>query len=78
MNLFYSTEKVDFANDNKDLLDLVQNELDETKEILRMTLESVIDRGEELDKLVSQSEELSAQSKTLFYAAKKQNKCCSM
>ncbi|RVD92742.1 synaptobrevin VAMP [Tubulinosema ratisbonensis] len=63
--------------DDKNLeLDEVNKELEETKTILKMTLESVLQRGEKLDKLVEQSEELSIQSKALFKAAKKQNRCC--
>lgn len=59
-----------------DTLDEVNKELEETKNILKLTLDSVMQRGEKLDKLVEQSEELSIQSKALFKAAKKQNSWC--
>lgn len=63
--------------DDKNMdLDEVNKELEETKTILKMTLDSVLQRGEKLDKLVEQSEELSMQSKALFKAAKRQNRCC--
>ena len=54
----------------------MQNDLDETKIILRNTIEQVLIRGEKLDDLVSQSEELSAQSKAFYKTAKKTNSCC--
>ena len=41
----------------------VQNELDETKQIVSETLEKILDRGQKLDDLVSRSNELSEQSK---------------
>jgi synaptobrevin family protein YKT6 len=56
----------------------VQKELDETKVILHKTIESVLDRGEKLDHLVAQSEQLSSQSKKFYTVAKKTNSsCCS-
>ena len=45
---------------------LVQNELDETKQIVSETLEKILDRGQKLDDLVSRSNELSEQSKERF------------
>ncbi|KAF8218198.1 snare protein YKT6 [Mycena galopus ATCC 62051] len=55
----------------------VQAELDETKIILHKTIESVLQRGENLDKLVDRSNNLSAQSKMFFKTAKQQNsRCC--
>lgn len=59
-----------------DPLTKMQNDLDETKIILRNTIEQVLIRGEKLDDLVSQSEELSAQSKAFYKTAKKTNSCC--
>ena len=44
----------------------VQNELDETKQIVSETLEKILDRGQKLDDLVSRSNELSEQSKGYF------------
>jgi len=54
----------------------VQQELDETKVILHKTIESVLQRGEQLDNLVDRSNALSAQSKMFYKTAKKQNSCC--
>lgn len=54
----------------------MQDDLDETKIILRNTIEQVLVRGEKLDDLVSKSEDLSAQSKAFYKTAKKTNSCC--
>ncbi|KAI7862875.1 Longin-like domain-containing protein [Spinellus fusiger] len=54
----------------------VQNELDETTEIMRQTIDSVLKRGEKLDSLVDRSEALSSQSKMFYKTAKKTNACC--
>lgn len=54
----------------------VQNELDETKIILHDTMESLLQRGEKLDDLVSKSDNLSMQSKMFYKQAKKTNSWC--
>lgn len=59
-------------------IEAMQKELEETKAVLKDTLENVLTRGEKLDKLIDQSEELSMQSKALFHAAKRHNRCCKM
>ncbi|XP_054254737.1 synaptobrevin homolog YKT6 [Indicator indicator] len=56
----------------------VQAELDETKIILHNTMESLLERGEKLDDLVSKSEVLGAQSKAFYKTARKQNSCCAI
>lgn len=56
----------------------IQQDLDETKEILHKTLENVLDRGEKLDTLVSRSNDLSSQSKLFYKSAKKTNACCTV
>ncbi|XP_009991179.1 PREDICTED: synaptobrevin homolog YKT6, partial [Tauraco erythrolophus] len=56
----------------------VQAELDETKIILHNTMESLLERGEKLDDLVSKSEVLGAQSKAFYKTARKQNSCCQL
>lgn len=57
-------------------IEAVERELEETKAVLKDTLENVLNRGEKLDKLIDQSEELSRHSKKLFKDAKQQNRCC--
>ncbi|KAI5298563.1 palmitoyltransferase [Ascosphaera atra] len=54
----------------------IQKELDETKIVLHKTIESVLERGENIDRLVEKSDGLSAQSKMFYIQAKKQNSCC--
>lgn len=44
----------------------VQQELDETKIVLHKTMESLLQRGEKLDDLVSKSDQLSSQSKVFY------------
>lgn len=60
-----------------DALTKIQEDLDETKIILRNTIEAVLERGEKLDDLVVKSEVLSYQSKAFYKTAKKTNSCCS-
>lgn len=60
-----------------DKLTKMQDDLDETKIILKNTIEAVLERGEKLDDLVVKSEELSYQSKAFYKTAKKTNSCCS-
>lgn len=60
-----------------DKLTKMQDDLDETKIILKNTIEAVLERGEKLDDLVVKSEELSYQSKAFYKTAKKTNACCS-
>ncbi|XP_078285094.1 synaptobrevin homolog YKT6 isoform X1 [Rhinoraja longicauda] len=59
-----------------DPMSKVQAELDETKVILHSTMESLLERGEKLDDLVSKSEVLGTQSKAFYKTARKQNSCC--
>jgi synaptobrevin homolog YKT6 len=54
----------------------MQNDLDETKIVLHNTIESLLDRGVKLDKLVEKSSDLSTHSKMFYQTAKKQNSCC--
>lgn len=54
----------------------IQNDLDETTQILHKTIDSVLDRGQKLDDLVAKSDDLSAQSKMFYKQAKKTNSCC--
>ncbi|XP_004529454.1 synaptobrevin homolog YKT6 [Ceratitis capitata] len=59
-----------------DALTKMQNDLDETKIILKNTIEAVLERGEKLDDMVVKSENLSMQSKAFYKTAKKTNSCC--
>ncbi|KAH8411683.1 hypothetical protein KR215_008749 [Drosophila sulfurigaster] len=55
----------------------MQTDLDETKIILKNTIEAVLKRGENLEDMVYKSEQLSMQSKAFYKTAKKTNSCCS-
>jgi len=59
-----------------DAMTKVQTELDETKVILHETMESLMQRGENLDNLVTKSDQLSDQSKQFYKQAKKMNSWC--
>jgi synaptobrevin family protein YKT6 len=63
-------------SDEVDSIGKVQRELDETKQVLHKTIESLLERGEKIDNLVQKSDDLSAQSKMFYTQAKKQNSCC--
>lgn len=56
----------------------IQKNLDETREVLHNTIESVLQRGEKLEDLVERSGELSAQSKMFYKQAKRANSCCAV
>lgn len=56
----------------------IQKDLDETKILMKKTIESVLERGEKIDNLVAKSDGLSAQSKMFYTQAKKQNSCCTI
>ncbi|XP_015421638.1 PREDICTED: synaptobrevin homolog YKT6 [Myotis davidii] len=61
-----------------DPMSKVQYELDETKIILHNTMESLLERGEKIDDLVSKSEVLGIHSKAFYKTARKQNLCCAV
>lgn len=54
----------------------IQKNLDETRDVLHSTIDSVLQRGEKLEDLVERSGELSAQSKLFYKQAKRANSCC--
>lgn len=54
----------------------IQQDLDETTNILHKTIDSVLERGVKLDALVERSDDLSRQSKMFYTQAKKTNSCC--
>lgn len=67
----------DFQDPTKvDKIAKLDRSLGETKEVLRQTIEKVLERGEKLDELVEKSETLSASSKMFYRQAKKTNSCC--
>jgi len=61
---------------NADPIMRIQKNLDETRDVLHSTIETVLQRGEKLEDLVERSGELSAQSKLFYKQAKRANSCC--
>jgi len=54
----------------------IQQQIDETKDVLHNTIDNLLARGEKLDRLVERSDELSMQSKMFYRQARKTNSCC--
>mmetsp|Transcript_18679 Transcript_18679/g.32404 ORF Transcript_18679/g.32404 Transcript_18679/m.32404 type:complete len:200 (-) Transcript_18679:128-727(-) len=63
---------------NADQIMKIQRSLDETRDVLHNTIDSVLQRGEKLEDLVERSGELSAQSKLFYREAKRANSCCAV
>mmetsp|Transcript_38337 Transcript_38337/g.105612 ORF Transcript_38337/g.105612 Transcript_38337/m.105612 type:complete len:200 (+) Transcript_38337:62-661(+) len=63
---------------NADQIMKIQRNLDDTRDVLHNTIESVLQRGEKLEDLVERSGELSAQSKLFYREAKRANSCCAV
>ena len=56
----------------------IQQDLEETKDVLHETIDKVLARGEKLDDLVAKSDDLTSQSKLFYKQAKKTNSCCTI
>eukprot|EP01065_Artemidia_motanka_P007443 TRINITY_DN136_c2_g1_i1.p1 TRINITY_DN136_c2_g1~~TRINITY_DN136_c2_g1_i1.p1 ORF type:complete len:234 (+),score=81.76 TRINITY_DN136_c2_g1_i1:82-702(+) len=54
----------------------IQRDLEDVKTIMNQNISAVLQRGEKLDDLVAQSEDLTGASKGFYKAAKQQNSCC--
>ena len=63
---------------NVDKLTKIQQELNETTEIMHQTIDKVLERGVKLDDLVDRSADLSNQSRMFYKTAKKHNSCCTI
>ena len=61
-----------------DQITKIQKNLDDTREVLHNTIDSVLQRGEKLEDLVERSGELSTQSKLFYKQAKRANACCAV
>lgn len=68
-------KKYDDPN-NADSIMKIQQELDSTKIVLHKTIESVLQRGENLDELLDKSAGLSKLSQDFYKSAKDKNSCC--
>lgn len=63
---------------NADQIMRIQRSLDDTRDVLHNTIDSVLQRGEKLEDLVERSGELSAQSKLFYREARRANSCCAV
>eukprot|EP01101_Sappina_pedata_P012125 TRINITY_DN8271_c0_g1_i1.p1 TRINITY_DN8271_c0_g1~~TRINITY_DN8271_c0_g1_i1.p1 ORF type:complete len:201 (+),score=98.96 TRINITY_DN8271_c0_g1_i1:92-694(+) len=54
----------------------IQKDLDETKDILIKSIDQLLDRGEKLENLAKQSQDLSFQSKIFLDRSTEMNSCC--
>ena len=59
-----------------DKITQINNDLEETKQVLITSIEKMLERGEKIEDLVEKSEYLSNSSKTFAIKAKKLNRCC--
>lgn len=70
---------VDYQTPEKiDKIEKVKKELNESIEVIKGTIETIMDRGEKIDDLVKKSEDLSLNSQLFYSQAKKQNSCCNL
>jgi synaptobrevin family protein YKT6 len=63
---------------NYDKISEIQNQLDETVEIMHDSIHKILERGENLDDLVERSHDLSICSKKFYKESKKYNSCCTI
>ena len=74
---YIETEIVDWQDPSKkDSIMKLQNELNDVQDIMRQNLNELLKREENLEKLMEQSNDLSAASVNFYIQAKKTNKCC--
>lgn len=59
-----------------DQITKINEQLDETIDIIHKTIDSVLDRGEKLETLIQHSDDLSRHSQMFYRTASSQNKCC--
>lgn len=63
--------------DSADNISKIQKDLEDVKDILHQSLDSLLTRGEKLETIIERSDDLSASSKQFLWQAKKNNECCS-
>ena len=63
---------------NVDKLAKIQKNLDEITDIMHKNIQEVMNRGESLDSLLLQSEDLSNSSRLFYKRAKDHNRCCKL
>jgi synaptobrevin family protein YKT6 len=61
-----------------DKITKIQQDLDQTMDIMHKTIDSVLERQVKLDKLVEDSSDLTMQSKAFYKTAASHNQCCTI
>ena len=76
----YITQQIEEWQDpsKKDNLMKLQNEVNDVTDIMKQNINELLKRGENLEKLMEQSKDLSATSVTFYKQAKKTNSCCNL
>ena len=69
---------LDTRQDGLDVISRIKSDIQETMVIAHENINRVIARGEDIDKLVEKSQNLSANSKMFYKAAARHNRCCSI
>ena len=69
---------IETRQDGLDIFSTVSHSLEETMVIAHENVNRVIQRGEDIDKLVEKSERLSNTSKMFYKVARKHNSCCTI
>jgi synaptobrevin family protein YKT6 len=70
---------VEYQNpQNADKLLRIQQNLDETRDIMTQNLQAALARGQTLEQLAEKSQDISDQSKMFAREAAKMNRCCSI
>jgi len=62
----------------EDKIELIEKEIDKSKQIITDSIEKVLANMEKLDDLVAKSNDLSEQSRIFYKNSKKLNRCCVM
>mmetsp|Transcript_15974 Transcript_15974/g.40390 ORF Transcript_15974/g.40390 Transcript_15974/m.40390 type:complete len:201 (-) Transcript_15974:1438-2040(-) len=70
---------VEYQDPSKaDKITKIQQDLDQTMEVMHKTIDSVLERQVKLDKLVQESSDLSQTSKMFYDKAAQHNQCCTI
>ena len=82
-NIIINKKLAEIINDyeypeNIDKITQIKAEMDETKDILLKSIDSLLERGEKIEHLVEKTEILSQSSKSFYRSAKRLNSCCNI
>lgn len=65
-----------YKNPRPDKISEIKKNLDETTKIMYKTIDQILERGQKLDDLIDQSDELNKNSKLFYHKSKEMNSCC--